>query len=126
MLIRLSRWLLVLTLTLSIGAHWALLQSVAWLGMIVTYSRDASLTEALSKTFDGKHPCRLCKAITKGKRTEKKSEVQTPPQKLEFAHAASSFVLDAPSCLPERSPATSNPRTLAYPPLTPPPRRADA
>ena len=44
--------------------------------MIVSYSRDGSFTEALSKTFDGQHPCCMCKMIQKGRADEKKQESQ--------------------------------------------------
>lgn len=53
----------ILLLVLSLGLQWALLQTVAWTGMLVAYSRDASLKDALVKTFDGKHPCALCLTI---------------------------------------------------------------
>ena len=68
------RFATVLVLVLSLGLHWALLQSIAWVGMIASYSRVASLAEALSKTFDGKHPCCLCKLIQKGRAEEKQQE----------------------------------------------------
>jgi len=55
---------LVLNVT---GGFWALLQSVAWTRMFVDYSRTASISTALEQTFDGKHPCRLCKMIQKEK-----------------------------------------------------------
>jgi len=61
-----------MVLVLSLGLHWAVLQTVAWTGMIVSYSRGASLREAVSKTFDGQHPCCLCKAIQKGRADEQK------------------------------------------------------
>ena len=74
---RAIRFTVVLTLVLSMGAHWAFLQSVAWLGMIVTYSRVASFAEAVSKTFDGEHPCGLCKVIQEG-RAEEHRQAQEP------------------------------------------------
>ncbi|MFO1512170.1 MAG: hypothetical protein U1F83_04525 [Verrucomicrobiota bacterium] len=64
----------VLVLLLSLGLHWAVLQTVAWTGMLITYSRDASFTEAVSKTFDGEHPCPMCKIIKKGRAEEKEQE----------------------------------------------------
>lgn len=70
------RFTTVLVLVLSLGLHWALLQTVAWTGMIVSYSRDASFTEAVSKTFDGEHPCALCKVIQKSRADEKKQDQQ--------------------------------------------------
>lgn len=73
-LLRFARWMSVLALMLSLGAHWAFLQSVAWVGMIVSYSRDGSFTEAVSKTFDGQHPCAMCEAIKQGRAEEKQRE----------------------------------------------------
>jgi hypothetical protein len=37
--VRLLKLPVVLALMVSIGLHWALLQSVAWVGMVVRYSR---------------------------------------------------------------------------------------
>ena len=45
--------LLALLLITMIGGHWALLQSVAWVGMAVRFSQDTTLADALRKTFDG-------------------------------------------------------------------------
>lgn len=73
---RACRWGIVAAVCLSLGAHWAFLQTAAWTGMIVSYSRDASLTEALSKTFDGQHPCCLCKMIQKGRADDNKQAGQ--------------------------------------------------
>jgi hypothetical protein len=61
---------------LSLGAHWALLQTVAWTGMVVSYSRDGFFAEAVSQTFDGKHPCRLCEVIQQGREEEKEQDQQ--------------------------------------------------
>ncbi len=55
-----------------------------------------SLTEAVSQTFDGEHPCPLCKAIVAGKKSEKKSEAIAPVLKMEFPPVAERFVLIAP------------------------------
>ena len=68
------RFATVMVLVLSLGLHWAFLQSVAWVGMIVGYSHNASVAEAVSKTFDGKHPCCLCKMIQQGRADEKQQE----------------------------------------------------
>jgi hypothetical protein len=55
-----------------LGGHWALLQTSAWLGMIVQYSQRAGLKAGLAQTFDGEHPCSVCKAIEDGKKQEQK------------------------------------------------------
>jgi hypothetical protein len=52
-------------LFLMLGGHWVLLQSIAWTRMLVDYSHDGSLAEAIGKTFDGRHPCKMCLKIRK-------------------------------------------------------------
>ena len=84
-------------LVVSTGIHWVALQTVAWAGMIVSYSEKAPLKTALAETFDGKHPCPLCKAIAAGKKSEKKNEFTAPMPKLEFPPAQENPVLIAPS-----------------------------
>ena len=49
------------------GGHWAVLQSVAWAGMLVEFSKNSNLGAAVSKTFSGKAPCKMCMAIEAGK-----------------------------------------------------------
>jgi hypothetical protein len=64
----------VLTIACAIylsGAHWSILQGAAWARMIVDRSQSMSLTQALSTTFDGDHPCEMCNAVTKGVSEEK-------------------------------------------------------
>jgi hypothetical protein len=64
----------VVMVVLSLGLHWTLLQSAAWLTMLVDYAQQGTFQEALSKTFDGKHPCQICLFIKEGKQTEKNQQ----------------------------------------------------
>ena len=66
--------LVVWTLILGMGAHWAILQSVAWTGMVISYSQHGSLRDAFRNTFDGKHPCSMCKAIKCCRRSEQNND----------------------------------------------------
>jgi len=75
-----ARWIVVIALIFTVGAHWAFIQSVAWLGMTVSYAQKAPLVEALAKTFDGQHPCEICKFVQEG---QKKTEHENPFQKLD-------------------------------------------
>jgi hypothetical protein len=72
------RFAAVVVLVLSLGLHWAFLQSVAWAGMLVSYSQGATFKEAVSKTFDGQHPCKLCTAIEQGRKEEKRQDQEQP------------------------------------------------
>jgi hypothetical protein len=115
-----SKWLVVFTLSLTLGFHWGLLQSVAWVGMVVNYSCQGSLKEAVSKTFDGRHPCPLCKLVREGKKGEKKPEAQSDVKKIDlFAGHAVVFSFPFRDALSFPEPSVTLSRTIA-PPLRPP------
>jgi len=67
---------MVVSLCAAIGLHWAALQSIAWVGMLIHYSQSGSVATAVEMTFDGRHPCPLCNAIHKAEQTGKKQDVQ--------------------------------------------------
>ncbi len=71
-----GKWLTVLSLCTALGLHWAALQSVAWAGMLLSYSHSGSIASAVEMTFDGRHPCPLCQAIKKGEQNGKKQDFQ--------------------------------------------------
>lgn len=121
---RASRILIVLSLCANIGLHWATLQSLAWASMIVRYSQSAPLTEALAKTFDGKHPCNLCKAITKSKNAEKKSDMRTPIPKIDLICKMASRLFFPPPSGFDRGVSVARQLARCYQPLVPPPRFA--
>lgn len=58
------------------GGHLAVLQLVAWTGMMIEYSERAGLAQGISQTFDGKHPCRLCCKIEQARKQEKTTPVR--------------------------------------------------
>lgn len=58
-----------------LGRHWLALQSVAWIGMLASYSRGETLVVAIEKTFDGEHPCGLCKVVKSGRQNEQNQQV---------------------------------------------------
>jgi hypothetical protein len=82
---RASHYFLIGTLFVSLGGHLALLQTVAWGNMLVGFSRGASLKEAAKKTFDGEHPCPLCKAVRESKKQEDRKPLLKAESKMEVA-----------------------------------------
>ena len=98
MFARFGKHLVVFTLVLATGAHWAALQTVAWTTMLAAnLSSQQSFAEAVSATLDGKHPCPLCKAIAAAKKSEKKSEAVAPVLKMEFPLEAGKMNLFPPA-----------------------------
>lgn len=72
MIRRLGYPLAFLALFAVAGGHWAVLQTVAWAGMIVDHVRSVSISQAVATTFDGAHPCPLCLKVEQGKKQEEK------------------------------------------------------
>ena len=122
MLVRLGKVLVVFALVATLSAHWALLQTVAWTTMLSNNLQSCSLRTAMAMTFDGQHPCPLCKAIDAAKKSEQKNQVSFEKQKLEFPPVEGKLVLIAPTPL-EQSPRPDLTAESIFPkPLTPPPR----
>lgn len=118
---RLGKIFLVLALVAMLGAHWALLQTVAWTAMLADNLHSDSFCAAVSKTFDGNHPCDICKAIAAGKQSEKKTDFSFQSQKLEFPPLKENFNLIAPSqfqLLPQENLSAKS--FAQKPPLQPP------
>lgn len=72
-----------LALFLMLGGHWVALQSVAWARMLKEFSRTDSFSEAVGKTFDGKHPCKMCLGIREGRQQEEREQQKVPLLKTE-------------------------------------------
>ncbi|WP_265593938.1 hypothetical protein [Haloferula sp. BvORR071] len=115
------------------GGQWGALQVVAWTKMIVDYSAQDGLAEGAAKTFDGAHPCCMCKAIAEGKKQESKEQNSKAPLAAQNL-ALKECVLGKPIVVPP--PVTceatvvvlpdfaSNGAWVGYRPPVPPPRLA--
>jgi len=98
--------MMALALFLVTGGHWAMLQGVAWATMVKDFSRTGSLTQAVGKTFDGKHPCPMCKKIASARTSEEKAPLTVKiDKKAEVFLASASTLIPLPLI-----------RAFAYPP----------
>jgi hypothetical protein len=120
-LLRLGKVCVVFALVATLSAHWALLQTIAWTTMLASNLQSSSFHDAVARTFDGYHPCPLCKAIVAAKKSEQKNQISFEKQKLEFPLIQGSLVLTAPSQVEISSPNTFA-ESVPHKPLTPPPR----
>jgi hypothetical protein len=107
-----------------IGGHWAALQVVAWTGMLWTYSSKGSLVSAVEKTFDGQHPCGLCKTISKGRSDEEKVPVRVLVQvaKLDAVLTVEFAIAEPRFATVSWSPAVVSGELRLESPPAPPPR----
>lgn len=113
---------MIVAVLMATGTHWVVLQSIAWTGMLAENLHTNSLPKAIACTFDGKHPCCLCKEIAKHKQSGKKSDLQLELKKLEFPYSKIKFVFCPPSDFREVRAADQSGPLLTHAPPVPPPR----
>ncbi len=123
---RVRNTLLIFVLVAGTGAHWGALQSVAWTRMLAENLRTASFADAVMRTFDGQHPCSLCKVIASAKKSEKCMEFPQPVIKLEFPLTTRSLLLVAPTRFQLVPIGNEFVESLSRQPPTPPPRATSA
>jgi hypothetical protein len=110
-------------LILSLGLNWMSIQCIAWGYMVLKYSQNASWSNAINKTFDGQHPCQLCKIAQESKKSERGCQIPQTKQDL-LTMSVSRWLFDPPYRFLAYSSSSSwgAPRILAPP--KPPPRAA--
>ena len=122
---RAAQFLIAVLLIVSVGGHWAFLQSVAWVSMVIDFSKTAPLSVAVEKTFDGKHPCNLCKIVKHGQESEQKQDAIKEKIKTDSWLLAAAVTFESPQPCVER---TSYIQPILLPlseaPPLPPPRAA--
>jgi hypothetical protein len=123
---RFGQILVIVALLAALGTHGMVLHSVAWTRMLADNLRTTSVAEAVQRTFDGKHPCTLCKHIAKGKQSEKKAEFPLKLQKFEFVSVRPIFVFSPPQHFDLVSLREQLLRGLSQDPPVPPPRSLPA
>ena len=119
-----SRAVAMIALCLACGLQWFFLQSIAWSAMVVANTRQHSFCEAVKNTFDGSHPCDLCKRLNKASDAEKKQQGSTNHQATDLICITRQITL-LPRINPLYYPGLDfNQSEVSYQPLSPPPRLA--
>ncbi len=86
----LLRQLLAVVLVLLMQGPAMMVQEVAWVQMLVSYTRESGLKQGVIETFDGKHPCSLCKQAAELRQQEQPqdpAEKRLPAQRQRLAWA---------------------------------------
>lgn len=117
-----------LLVALLAGAQWLVLQGAALAGMTVVYSARTGVAEGLRETFDGKHPCCMCKAIKKAKEDES-AQSKSPAAPIKEAVRLVGIACTATALLLPPAPRhgarvdfSSSPEARTERPPVPPPR----
>lgn len=122
--------ILLAALLVANNLHLPVLQVMAWCGMLVSYSRVTSVAEAVEMTFDGDHPCPMCKNIKKA-RAASADEARLKGLPEEKTRDICFVPADSGTCIPPDFTHNgcdfsggSRPKVLAFQPPTQPPIRA--
>jgi hypothetical protein len=119
---RVGHVLLILALLGATGGHWALLQTFAWANMLAANLQTDSARDAIAKTFDGGHPCKMCKGIAAGKQAEKKAELPLQIKKMEFVNERPAAIMIASPHFPSIPATLAELHGISHRPSVPPPR----
>jgi hypothetical protein len=90
--------------------------------MLADHARMENFQTAIAKTFDGKHPCALCRQITQGRQSEKKSDQQSSMKRLEFFNRRFDYIIVAPTVFFLTADPDLTAPAITQTPLVPPPR----
>ena len=94
--------------------------------MLVEYSQHAPLKMAIAQTFDGHHPCGLCKRVVAAQEMPKKSEAAPLKVKPDLICSVRTIVFLPLSADAEFCDAIAVTSQQDFSPPTPPPRLAQA
>lgn len=97
MFVRFGQILMIVAMLGTTGAHWLTLQTVAWTTMLANDLHNGSLQEAVTRTFDGKHLCCLCRQIASERKSEKETEFSVSLKKNEFVFECPLFIFSPPN-----------------------------
>jgi hypothetical protein len=122
------RWsssLAVVLLSLTLGWHWLALQTIAWTSMLIERTQESSFSVAWTTTFDGKHPCRICKAVAEGQSDETRTASTLSVSMLEASIPMTTTpVICAPRVEAPCTRIQPGPKSRVDRPILPPPRQA--
>lgn len=96
------RKLIAIVLVLLMQGPAMLVQEVAWVSMLVTYTQERGLKRGVMETFDGEHPCELCNKAAQIHQQEQAPEPGEKPmpqrgQRLAWAEMVVSEMLHMPA-----------------------------
>jgi hypothetical protein len=108
------RLLLAAALLYGSGAQWLLVQGGAWAGMLAARAGRGPIARALSTTFDGAHPCRVCRLVKRGAAADATPRAVVSSRSVDFAFVAVPLIVqgvegaalgaDAPPFVPNDHP----------------------
>jgi hypothetical protein len=94
--------------------------------MLAQNLRADSFTQAVMRTFDGQHPCRMCKAVAAGKKESKKSEFTGSFSRFEFLAVARCVIARTSEPATFVTVTNESAASRSDQPPTPPPRALGA
>ena len=122
---RLATTISITVLAFTLGLHWVMLQSFAWVSMTISYAGEASVYAAVKKALDSETTCVLCGVVDAGKKAERDDPTMIVAHELEGLTPGLHPMVTRPDtpCLEDGPLTTFHARPNA-PPTPPPQSRA--
>jgi hypothetical protein len=115
----------LLAIFISVGGHWAVLQSFAYTRMLVEFAEENSWSTAVKKAFDERYACSLCPKIRDGfNREQKTPSTVTEVYQLDFLLGSNQPILFTPVVFGAVMFVPLRPSDFSIGPPKPPPRVA--
>ena len=101
------------------------LQTTAWIGMAIHYSQQNGIVVGLAQTFDGAHPCSMCRAFKAANKQEQKKTLLVQAElKKDFLTGLSGFQVYQTWVELDYPGFAEHMESVVFCPAVPPPRAA--
>ena len=119
---RLATTISVTVLAFTLGLHWVMLQSFAWVSMTISYTGEISIYAAVKKALDSETTCVLCRVVDASKKAEQDDPAIIVAQELEGLSPGLHPIISPPDTFYHEKGLLAALLSRANAPPTPPPQ----
>ena len=119
---RLANTISITVLAFTLGLHWVMLQSFAWLSMTISYTGETSVYASVKKALDSETTCVLCHVVDASQKAEQDDPAIIVAQELEGLSPGLHPIVSLPGTFYHENGPLAALLSRANAPLTPPPQ----
>ena len=119
---RLATTISITVLAFTLGLHWVMLQSLAWVSMTISYTGETSIYAAVKKALDSETTCVLCRMVDAGKKAGQDDPAIIVAQELEGLSPGLHPIVSRPDTFYHENGLLAALLSRANAPPTPPPQ----
>jgi len=119
---RLATTISITVLAFTLGLHWVMLQSFAWVSMTISYTGETSVYASVKKALDSETTCVLCRVVDASKKAEQDAPTMIVAQELEGLSPGLHPIVSRPGTFYHENGPLAALLSRANAPPTPPPQ----